>query len=141
MSNKRLFAAGYLLVAGAVLALSFVTILMCAQWGEHRFFPVVDDFTVTTIEHGPKGVTISGVLNKQRDYRFLEVVAYAGEKTLEVVFLDSPNAGGQRSRATGWQTFGPWLISPDTSHVRIVARHRCHSLWDSTTVLTPSEKL
>lgn len=141
MSNNRLFAVGYLIVAGAVLALSFVTALMVAQWAEHRFYPVVGGFTVTEIDHTEKGAVISGVMEKLRDCRFIEVVAYEGERTLEVVFLDSPKAGRKASRAIGWQTFGPWLLSPDVKRARIVARHQCHIFWDSTTVLTQGAKL
>ena len=99
-------------------------------------FPVVRDFRVLTQVVTPEGVLIEGLMNKQRDCRFVEVVAMLDKIPSQVVFLDTRERP-VFSRPTGPQKWGPWLVIADPKQgVVLHARHVCHGAWDHTAVLT-----
>lgn len=117
------------------LAFTYSTILAIAsaQWIEHEFYPVVVDVGIIDIRHEHDKLYVSGIMDKRRDCRFIEAVAYSKTKLLSLKYLDDPDPAGRRSRDTGLQEFGPWEIKPDTKYIKITARHQCHIFWDSTT--------
>lgn len=126
---------GWPLLYGSVFATSILSSLLLARYIEHRFFPVVTDFVVTYSDKKENAMTVAGQMQKVRDCRFIEVVAYSSNQYLSVDFVDSPARQVGKSRAEGQQAWGPWLITPAASPIRLVARHQCHALWDSSTVL------
>ena len=118
-----------------VFVSSTVSALLIGQWLEHRYMPVVRGFEVTFEEHEGELMTIAGRMKKVRPCRFIEVAAYSGDAYLSLDFSDRHIRDHGKSRAEGWQLWGPWVITPDAPNVKLVARHQCHILWDSTTVL------
>ena len=119
-----------------VAALLAAPALLCAAYLLDQTYPVVRDFRVITQVVTPEGVLIEGVMNKQRDCRFVEVVAMLDEVPSQVVFLDTRERP-VFSRPTGPQKWGPWLIIADPKQgVVLHARHVCHAGWEHTEVLT-----
>ena len=119
-----------------VAALLAAPALLCAAYLLDQAYPVVRDFRVITQVVTPEGVLIEGVMNKQRDCRFVEVVAMLDEVPSQVVFLDTRERP-VFSRPTGPQKWGPWLVVADPKQgVQFHARHRCHAGWEHTEVLT-----
>ena len=114
---------------------SLISALLVGQWLERRYLPVVTGFEVTFEEHDKEALTIAGRMQKARPCRFVEVAAYSGDAYLNLEFSDRHIRDHGKSRAEGWQSWGPWVITPDAEKVKLVARHQCHILWDSTTVL------
>ena len=134
MANKATSIALSLML-GICFALSAVTGVELARWAEHKWFPVVTEFVIEQAVHMTDGdsVVIRGSMRKVRDCRFVEVVGLSGERVVEITFLD--RIGGDKSRPPGVQDFGPWRLHPDAPVMQLVARHRCHGLWDSTTTI------
>ena len=134
MANKATSIALSMMI-GICFAASAVTGVELAKLAEHKWFPVVTEFVIEQAVHMTDGdsVVIRGSMRKVRDCRFIEVVGLSGEKVVEVTFLD--RIGGDKSRAPGVSDFGPWRLHPDASTMQLVVRHRCHGLWDSTTVI------
>ena len=112
-----------------------VSSIIVFQWLEHRYMPVVTGFNVTYSEHDSGSLIIAGNMQKVRDCRFIEVAAYSGDSYLSLEFSDRHLRDHGKTRAEGLQTWGPWEITPDSMPLRLIARHQCHILWDSTTVL------
>lgn len=138
MSNRmvtRLAAIGMWFAYGVVFTIACILSIVTAQEIEQNFFPVVSGFQIVTVEHTPNHLIITGAMDKVRNCRFVEAVAYSGGKLLRMRYLDDPTVNGTRTRATGDQVFGPWELTPDVREIRIVSRHACHSFWDSTTTL------
>lgn len=120
---------------GLVFMSAALSAALIGQWLEHRYMPVVTGFAVTYTDHDDGSLVIAGKMQKVRDCRFVEVAAYSGDAYLSLDFSDRHLRDHGKTRAEGWQTWGPWSITPDTTPIRLVARHQCHILWDSTTVL------
>lgn len=117
-------------------ALMLFPAMLSALYLIDQSFPVVRDFRVLTQVVTPEGVLIEGVMNKQRDCRFVEVVAMLDEIPSQVVFLDTRERH-VFSRPTGPQKWGPWLVIDDPKQgVVLHARHVCHAGWEHTEVLT-----
>jgi hypothetical protein len=118
---------------------SAVTGIEVAKYLEHTWFPVIVDFKIEETSHmvDTGAVVISGSLTKQRDCRFVEVVGLSDEQVIEVTFLD--RLGRNKSRPEGTQDFGPWRLQPDLKLITLVARHSCHTFWDTITVLYKGE--
>lgn len=120
---------------GMTYAYACLLVLITSQSLEHEFLPIVKDFTVLTTEHFNDKVIISGTFNKVRDCRFIEITAYSGDRLAMLAYNDTADHV-VRSRARGFQEFGPWVIQPDNKKpLTIEARHKCHILWDSTSDL------
>ena len=137
-ANHIFQTLGLAIAGGLLFTLACITTVLCAQFVEHEFYPVVDEFAITQIEHHPGFVLLSGTMHKTRDCRFIEVSAYSGDQIVSLDFLDPPHA---LSRAIGAQHWGQWRVSPDVSVLRIQARHQCHGLWDTTTDLVKEVRL
>jgi len=127
--------AKWVALFGLVFMSVVVSSIIVFQWIEHRYMPVVTGFTVTYSDRDHGSLVIAGNMQKVRDCRFIEVAAYSGESYLSLEFSDRHLRDHGKSRAEGLQTWGPWAITPDATPLRLVARHQCHILWDSTTVL------
>ena len=84
--------------------------------------PVVTDFKITKAKTvNEHQLSISGTMNKRRDCEFISVLAYSGDKFLVVEFRNA----SVKSRLTGEQSYGPWLITPETSQLKLYSRHIC----------------
>lgn len=114
---------------------SVISSLLLSRWLEHKYWPVVTGFAVTYRDQQADSLILAGTMKKVRDCRFVEVAAYSGDRYLNLDFSDRHLRDHGKSRAEGYQAWGPWIITPDASPVKLVARHQCHILWDSTTVL------
>ncbi len=144
MSNcavSFLVKLGMRVAYGLAFGYSCLLALVSAQTLEHHLMPVVTDFKVLQAGHEATRLYLSGTFVKARDCRFVEVVAYSGDKLLDIQFMDDKTTPATRSRAKGLQHYGPWVIVPDSVNLRLEARHRCHALWDSTTDLIEDYKL
>lgn len=118
-----------------VAALLAAPALLCAAYLLDQAYPVVRDFRVITQVVTPEGVLIEGVMNKQRDCRFVEVVAMLDKVPSEVVFLDLEKRPTY-SRVTGPQRWGPWLVQARPGQgVVLHAYHRCHFAWEHSEIL------
>lgn len=125
---------GWWLLAGLLFGSTAATSVLLIKEVEYQFFPVVTKFTIHHAQVDGDSLLIWGVFTKMRDCRFIEAVAMAGPVVLE---LEYPDTSKNRaiSRATGLQLFGPWRLTPNLYPIRIVSRHSCHPLWDTTTTL------
>ena len=86
--------------------------------------PVVTDFKITKAKTvNERQLTISGTMNKRRDCDFISVLAYSGDKFLAIEFESASVT--DTTRLTGKQLYGPWLITPETSQLKLYARHIC----------------
>ena len=84
--------------------------------------PVVTGFKITKAKTvNDHQLAISGTMNKRRDCDFISVLAYSGDKFLAIEF----EAKSRTSRLTGEQSYGPWLITPETSQLKLYSRHIC----------------
>ena len=135
MLNKTLSRLKWPLLFGLVFVCSVVSALLIGRMIEHRYMPVVTGFAVTYRDQKDGSLILAGRMQKVRDCRFIEVAAYSGDTFLSLDFSDRHLRDHGQSRAEGWQAWGPWILTPDAPHVRLIARHQCHILWDSTTVL------
>lgn len=135
---KRAASFALTVTLGLVFAIAAITGIELAKWVEHHWFPVVTDFKIEQAVHMQDGdsVVIKGSMKKVRDCRFIEVVGLSGEVFIEIKFMDRVE---RNSRPQGVQDFGPWRITPDANGMKLQARHQCHSLWTSTTVLFEGE--
>jgi len=112
-------------VLAALAALALVKEL------DTRYYPVVD-VPSTHLEGTSTYYTLSGTLDKHRDCRFIELVAYVNGQQAPIQFLD---AKVPYSRVVGLQTFGPWEIDTTPASgdlISVTVRHSCHSLWEHT---------
>lgn len=118
--------------------LAALLVFVIAKEVDTRFFPVVADFEITSMRQDGAGVLIEGRLNKLRDCRFVEVVAYGDESSpAQVQFMDRPVGSLPTTRAVRVQLWGPWHIATGgAKSVTLIARHECHVLWDHSTTLT-----
>lgn len=137
---RKSTALGWWLLVGLLFGGASSTGVLLVKEVEYRLFPVVSDVQITRSEQDGSSLLIWGTFNKNRDCRFVEAVALAGPLSLDLEFLDArPHQAA--SRLVGPQTFGPWRITPSLSPLRIVARHSCHSLWQTTSTMIESYKL
>ncbi len=110
------------------------------QATETALMPVVKDFTFTKVSRTASGYVINVQGVKLRDCKFLRIETAGfpdnnGPQELATTdFLDS--SGQLRptlSRVTGAQDFGQWYVHPSFGRYVFVAKHSCHSLWETTT--------
>lgn len=136
---KHSMRVGWGALAGLLFGVSAVTGVMVAKEVELVFFPVVSRAVITESIVDSDSVTIWGTFDKMRDCRFIEANASAGRLELDLEFKDERKYRAT-TRAIGPQVFGPWRISPSLAPLRIVARHECHPLWFTSTVLVEGYK-
>jgi len=120
------FVFGALLILGAVKA-------------EHRFFPVVEHFIVTSVSREVDGIIVSGQMVKERACDFIGVTAKADTgAALSLKFMDD-DSPSSFTRPTGSQEWGPWKVivpvAPRVNTVSFIASHSCHPFWVTRTDL------
>lgn len=121
----------FLLVAGILFFASYFI--------ERQFFPVVEQFSVTSVDRYGPNVIISGTLKKSRPCVLIQdVQAYTSNGVLlEIEFMDRNT--GKVSRPAiqdANQPFGPWVIKGGAGEsVNLYSLHRCHALWTHETKL------
>lgn len=106
---------------------------------ETRFLPVVEEFTIKSVERSSTGYTASGELVKARNCEFIGLTLYAtnaGHPKVLVGQFKKDIFGADVG--TGYQTWGPVTITlpPKISEfqtLEIQGTHRCHALWLQTT--------
>lgn len=107
---------------------------------EHWFFPVIEDFHVSSIERKGDYLVMSGFMRKVRDCQFsgVSAVIATGTSTVEVpiTYLDT-SSPHTRSVSTGIHGWGPWQLTiPKTNgNIELTASHICHSWWTTQTHL------
>lgn len=119
-------------VFGALLVFGLMKI-------EHWFFPVVESFSVVSVDREFDGVTLKGHMIKSRNCEFIGISAVGnagGRIALRFMDDDSP---GTFSRPTGSQNWGPWKVfipyAPLVSTIVMTAAHTCHPFWTTRTEL------
>lgn len=112
-----------------VYALIFA--LACSAWllfkaVEATAFPVIEDFEITRATDMGNKVAIHGTFNKVRSCDLVDVVAYSGDRFINVEMSGHPNVRGlPPTRLVRRQTFGPWLLVPKVPRLELHARHTC----------------
>ena len=92
---------------------------------EPIIFPVVISFEITSAQSEDDGrLRISGTLDKVRPCEFLELIGYSGSQFVSIAFAALPDAQVS-SRLTGQQTYGPWILAPKVSNLKLYSRHQC----------------
>ena len=92
---------------------------------EPIIFPVVIGFEITSAQsEAGKRLRISGTFDKVRSCEFLELIGYSGSQFVSIAFAAMPNAQ-VASRLTGRQTYGPWILVPEVSNLKLYSRHQC----------------
>jgi len=92
---------------------------------EPIIFPVVIGFEITSAQsEAGKRLRISGTFDKVRSCEFLELIGYSGSQFVSIAFAALPNAQ-VASRLTGRQTYGPWILAPKVSNLKLYSRHQC----------------
>jgi hypothetical protein len=141
-SAARATAVTFWVVAVITLFLAFLPAL---ERNEARYFPVVRDFRITSVDTDGAGAVISGLMRKSRDCRFVKLTVYAGDiedperprERLRIRFMDQSD--GDRTREPGLQNWGPWRIeAPQSSagpdlFVRVT--HDCHPAFETRGVI------
>lgn len=133
MLALRMLSVGSVLMSLMLFTMLFGPIL------ESKFFPVVTD---TVIEHvksvDPEYTALQIFANKNRACELISLEGLSGPigspRQSEIRVLKADNVQGVeiRSRPDGQQDFGVWLFKPQGEYVKVVARHKCHPLWDTT---------
>ena len=113
---------------------------------EARFFPVVKEFHATTLVRNGNTVIGQGTLDKVRDCRFIELLAYAGQNGVDFktpIRVDfSPSNDAMQTRLAIPQEWGPWaflLPAAEGASIVLAARHECHAFYTTTTYLAKFE--
>lgn len=110
---------------------------MCA---ESRFFPVVQDVTISQAQQVGADVIFSVRFNKVRDCEIIQLDWWSGDRSallgvMEIVIPTGPSV--QMRRSTGRQHSPQWRMK-NTSlhdlrfHTHADVTHRCHPLWTTT---------
>lgn len=89
---------------------------------ESIIFPVVVNFQIEQVMVEDRDQMIAGTMNKVRDCRFQEIVAYSGDHLIGVSFTETP---APVSRIEGRQAWGWWVITPPVKRLTLYARHQC----------------
>ena len=110
-------------------ALALVFAICCGIWVGYKVIepivhPVVNTFTIDETRAVESGVLISGSLNKVRDCKFIQLVAYSGDEYVHVDFSPS-KAVTDTSRRPRYQDYGPWLLSSHINTVTLYVTHDC----------------
>jgi len=133
---QKVFLTGFTAIFALYAGISVAKTL------EHLLFPVVKDFEIKEVKAGEgKSKELAGVMNKVRDCKFIEVVAYDQHKRpVYLEFLDRVD-GKTYSRAATEQLWGWWRVPGTASKITIYSRHSCHPLWETTTLLVGDAKI
>lgn len=102
---------------------------------EPSIYPVVSDFTIDEVKIEDSQQRIMGMMTKNRDCTFVEVIAYSGDHLVSLGFTETPVPV---SRVEGRQAWGWWLITPPVKTVTLYSRHECATgevttkLWEGS---------
>lgn len=129
MSNyKKLYS---LFMFDMPRSIKLILTVVILTWGyagfkevEPTLFPVVESFIITDVEQAEEGTSIAGFMNKVRDCKFEQLVAYSGDRLIDIEFGDIRSNIGV-SRVEGHQAWGWWMLIPPTDNLRLYARHSC----------------
>ena len=135
MRVSLVMAAALLVVTPLVSLVTFPA----AKSLETAYMPVVEDMKfIQTVSEKAGGVTFEVFGIKVRDCTLLSLyplVLVEGEWTRGEFSSTAGPVTPALSRPKGRQYFGNWTIVPSGESVRFVAKHKCNSLWDTTTEL------
>lgn len=113
--------------------------LTAISFAEPLYFPVVRDWTVSSMTHVGNSVTMTGYVRKVRECRLIGVLATDDDGREMWVSLQDNAADQTLPRPKDSQAWGPWRISmvvpEQTGNVRFQAVHQCHSGWPTKTEL------
>ena len=136
LAKLGIFAA-YVVTA----CITVLTTLVSAQWIEREYLPVVINAHVMSVTHTKSSVIIHGVIDKVRDCRFVELLAYHGDQLLTTRFIENEDVHSKLTRAIGPQHFGPIEVSQDVPFISLYVRNECHPLWQTTTLIINDLKI
>jgi len=112
---------------------------------ESDVHPVITGFEVVTLERQGQTLKVDGVMLKERSCVFEGLSVYGARGNnpaflLDFRFLD--RVGGERdvrSRALGYQTWGPWEIylprDFNSGRVLVYSTHQCWPFWKTESKL------
>ena len=127
-------------------AAAVVTAMVVLPPLESRFFPVVKEFHATMLVRNGNTVLAQGTLDKVRDCRFIELLAYADQNGSDIkapIRVDfSPANDLMQTRLAIPQQWGPWaflLPKAEGASIVLAARHECHAFYTTTTYLAKFE--
>lgn len=133
---------GMSLLTWGIIILAVLSVGAIFQRYETSLFPVVTDFTVTSLERSENGLLVSGTMNKRRACEFLEITAYTYPDNdkfaipTRVTFYDDM----VETRSAISQRWGPWSLHIpyefEEVRVSVHSRHQCNLLYQTHSHLT-----
>lgn len=123
---------------------------------ETRFFPVIKDWTLYSVERDGDHFVLDGELQKVRACELVatSIVAVPSIPLAPsiLVYQIRPYELNGANAPTGRTTWGPWRMPiprafseniDRISYIKVVGHHRCHALWTQETVYgrVPIERL
>ncbi len=123
------WVSGPALTVGICLALT-PAMFGIGPWLESRLFPVVRETRISDTYDSDDGISFFVAFRKVRQCEFLGLVWYEHGMRL-VVDFEPYSDQAPRSRPTGEQFTGPWLVRglQRLKNSSAYAYHRCHPLW------------
>lgn len=127
------------LVNGIAPVFGFLLSLWLIWNVETRFFPVVEDFKMTSVVATREGYLAAGELRKVRNCEFIGLTIYASKPGFPKMILSQSKKDIFGSDVgVGHQTWGPWFgplpkAVANYDKLEIQGTHRCHALWLQTT--------
>ena len=136
--KQQLKVAATAITTISILAVAVWLFFIVAQIVETKFWPVIRDGSILKIEPEVESNKIQLMLSgtKQRSCTYLstQLAVYDGEKWVPTGALESVRYTIS-NRPTGKQVFAMYKFDSGWTKIRIQALHRCHSLWDSMSVV------
>jgi hypothetical protein len=137
---------GWLALYMAFGATILATLVTAAPGVESRYRPVIENFQVESADRFDNIILIRGTMEKVRDCRYVELLAYIRPERdtfwhpLAVDF--GPARDTVQSRLPIPQRWGPWALIlevPTPAQVKLAVRHECHGVYMTVTQLTTFE--
>ena len=139
---------GWLALYMAFGATILATLATIAPGLETRYRPVIENFRVESAERYGDAILIRGTMEKVRDCRFVEMLAYirpVDDDFWQPLAVDfTPARDTVQSRLPIPQRWGPWALIlevPTPAEVKLAVRHECHGVYLTVTELTTFEVL
>ena len=140
--NKRLWTRGILLAWFCVITLSVLGEPLGRVEG--MIWPVVREARITHITEDGRDVVFSGVADKRRECSFLSISWYVHDDNGLMTKVDLDLEEAEKVRPAAGFQWGPWRarVSAEDLSKRSVAivRHRCHPIFDTTSVFYPPDR-
>jgi len=107
---------------------------------EGLFLPVVNSFTIDSVESGGGRSELTGTFLKLRNCDFVDINwNYAVNGGISTTNLDIVEPA--KVRTGGFHEYGPWYVNISNENVRdhsvVEVIHRCHPLWNTITMVYP----